>query len=128
VVDEAGLPIRLLLSPGQASDKAAAVPLIQSLSRTDDLVADRGYDARALIDLAALHGVRAHIPTQRDRHAQRSVDKAIYRQRNLVERFFSKMKHFRRIATRYDKLARNFLAAVALAAIRLWTRAYESIT
>lgn len=128
MVDETGLPIRLLLSPGQASDKAAAVPLIQSLSRTDDLVADRGYDARTLIELAALRGVRAHIPTQRDRNVQRSVDRLLYRQRNLVERFFSKMKHFRRVATRYDKLARNFLAAVALAAVRLWTRTYESTT
>ncbi len=52
----------------------------------------------------------------------------VYRQRNLVERFFCKLKHFRRIATRYDKLARNFLAAIALASARIWTKAYESNT
>ncbi|MBO6878699.1 MAG: transposase, partial [Maricaulis sp.] len=52
----------------------------------------------------------------------------IYRQRNLVERFFCKLKHFRRCATRFDKLARNFLAAVALASTRLWARSYESTT
>ena len=52
----------------------------------------------------------------------------LYRQRNLVERYFNKIKHFRRIATRFDKLARNFLAAVALASIRLWLRNYESTT
>jgi transposase len=56
------------------------------------------------------------------------VAKHLYRQRNLVERFFNQLKHFRRIATRFDKLARNFLAAVALASVRLWTRSYESTT
>jgi transposase len=56
------------------------------------------------------------------------IDRDIYRERNLVERFFCKLKHFRRIATRYDKLARNFLAAVVLASTRLWLRAYESTT
>ena len=120
------MPIRIALTPGQASNKQAAVPLIKSLSRTRDLVADRGYDAKALIDLAESQSVRAHTPTQRDRRIQRSVDRETYRQRNLVERFFNKLKHFRRVATRFDKLARNFLAAVALASIRLWTRAYES--
>ena len=102
--------------------------MIPTLARTNDLVADRGYDARILIDLASAAGVRAHIPTQRDRKVQRSVDTRLYRQRNLVERFFCKLKHFRRVATRFDKLARNFLAAVALASIRLWTRHYESTT
>jgi transposase len=127
-VDGDGLPIRLALTAGQASDKEAAVPLILSLHRTRDLVADRGYDAQVLIDLARSRDVCAHIPTQRDRRVQRSVDPTLYRRRNLVERFFNKLKHFRRIATRFDKLARNFLAAVALASVRLWTRAYESTT
>ena len=128
MVDGDGLPIRLALTPGQASDKAAAMPLIASLNRTRDLVADRGYDAQYVIDIAQSRGALAHIPTQRDRKIQRSVDRNIYRQRNLVERFFNKLKHFRRIATRYDKLARNFLAAVALASIRLWIRRNESTT
>jgi DDE family transposase len=72
-------------------------------------------------------GGRAHIPTSRDRKLQRSVDHLIYRKRNLIERFFNKLKHFRRIATRYDKTARNFLAAVLIAATRLWAR-FESAT
>jgi transposase len=67
-------------------------------------------------------GGEAHIPTQRNVRIQRSVDATLYRQRNLIERFFNKLKHFRRIATRFDKLARNFLAAVLLAATRLRTR------
>jgi transposase len=102
--------------------------LIEGLPPATALVADRGYDAQAIIDLVASKGGRAHIPTQKDRKVQRSIDPAIYRQRNVVERFFCKLKHFRRIATRFDKLARNFLAAVLLASTRLWLRAYESTT
>jgi len=128
VVDETGLPIRLSISPGQASDKAAAPALIDSLTRTAHVVADRGYDAMALVERIEARGAEAHIPTQRDRKVQRSVDRAIYRQRNLVERYFNKLKHFRRIATRFEKLAVTFLSAVALASARLWTRAYESTT
>ena len=126
VVDAAGLPIRLSISPGQASDKAAAPALIDSLNRTSHVVADRGYDAMALVERIEARGARAHIPTQRDRKVQRSVDRAIYRQRNLVERYFNKLKHFRRIATRFEKLAVTYLSAVAIASARLWTRAYES--
>ena len=128
VVDEKGLPVRLSLTAGQASDKAAAPALLEGLPVSSIVIADRGYDWQHLIDLVAQRGGQAHIPTQRERKLQRSVDPALYRQRNLVERFFCKLKHFRRIATRYDKLARNFLAAVAIASIRLWTRNYESTT
>jgi transposase len=128
VVDEAGLPIRLALSPGQASDKAAGLDLIGTLGGVRHVAADRGYDARALIERLEAFGAAAHITTQRDRKIQRTVARAIYRQRNLVERFFSQIKHFRRCATRFDKLARNFLATVAIAATRLWLRNYESTT
>lgn len=106
----------------------AAPVLIGSLRRSRHIIADRGYDARALVERAERQGATAHIPTQRNRKHQRMVDPAFYRQRNLVERYFSKIKHFRRIATRFDKLASNFLAAVALVSIRLWTRNYESKT
>jgi transposase len=127
VVDQAGMPVRLVLSQGQSSDKTVAPLLIEGLKPDRDLVADRGYDARAIVDLVERQGGRAHIPTCRDRKIQRSVDRELYRQRNLVERFFNKLKHFRRIATRYDKTARNFLAATLLAATRLWLR-FESTT
>ena len=93
-----------------------------------DVVADRGYFAFAIIDQIEAAGAKAHIPSQSNVRVQRVVERNIYRQRNLIERFFNKLKHFRRIATRYDKLARNFLAAVALASIRLWLRHYESTT
>lgn len=128
MVDAEGLPIRLALSQGQISDHAAAAGLVASLKRLRHLVADRGYDARALVEQVEAMGATAHIPTQRNRKVQRSVAANIYRQRNLVERYFCKLKHFRRCATRFDKLARNFLAVVALASTRLWLRFYESTT
>ena len=107
----------------------AAVPeLIEGLAEGRDFIADRGYDAQAIVDLVHARGGKAHIPTLCTRKIQRPVDPKIYRQRNQVERFFNKLKHFRRIATRYDKLARNFLATVLLGSIRLWTRVYESTT
>lgn len=127
-MDENGLPLRIVLSAGQASDKAAVGALLDGLPPAPALVADRGYDAKAIIDLVRQRGGEAHIPTQRDRKVQRSVDPRLYRQRNLIERFFCKLKHFRRVATRFDKLARNFLAAVLLASTRLWLRTYESTT
>jgi transposase len=119
--------VRLVLTAGQAHDLRAAPQLLAGL-RCQHVVADRGYDADALLDLIRASGAKAHIPSTRQRLVHRSVDRRIYRQRNLVERFFCKLKHFRRVATRFDKLARNFLAAVALASARLWTRAYESST
>ena len=119
--------MRIVLSPGQASDKAAVTAMLHGLRPDCDVIADRGYDARAIVDLVTNRGGRAHIPTQRDRKLQRTVDPALYRERNLIERFFNKLKHFRRIATRYDKSARNFLAAVLLASARLWIR-FESTT
>jgi len=126
MVDHRGLPVAITLAPGQASDKAAVADLLAAHPAPGDVVADRGYDARAVLQLIAAHGGAGHIPTQRDRKVQRSVDPAIYRQRNLVERFFNKLKHFRKVATRYEKSARNYLAAILLVCARLWLRFYES--
>ena len=104
-----------------------AVPqLLAGLPPSATVVADRGYDSNAVLDLIAARGAQPNIPSCSRRLVHRSVDPAIYRQRNLVERFFCKLKQFRRVATRFDKLARNFLAAVLLASTRLWLRAYES--
>ena len=126
MVDARGLPVAITLSPGQASDKAAVAALLAAHPAPGDVVADRGYDARTVLDLIAARGGRGHIPTQRDRKVQRSVNPALYRRRNVVERFFNRLKHFRKVATRYEKTARNFLAAVLLVSARLWLRAYES--
>jgi transposase len=116
-----------MLTAGQAHDLNAAPHLWAGLN-CRHVVADRGYDADALLELIRASGAKAHIPSTRSRLVQRSVNRRLYRQRNLVERYFNKLKHFRRIATRFEKLARNFLAAVALASSRLWLRTYESRT
>jgi len=127
-VDDYGLPRRIVLTAGQAHDGSAVPQLLCDLPPDRDVIADRGYDSNATLELIRQAGSRAHIPTPCRRLVQRSVDRSIYRQRNLIERFFNKLKHFRRVATRFDKLARNFLAAVLLASTRLWLRAYESTT
>ena len=127
-MDAQGLPVRLVLTPGQASDKTTFPQLVEGLRLARDVVADRGFFARTIIELIQARGATAHIPSQSNVRVRRVVDPEVYRRRNLVERFFNKLKHFRRIATRFDKLARNFLGAVILASIRLWTRAYESTT
>jgi transposase len=104
-----------------------AVPdLLAGLPTPAAVVADRGYDSNAVIELIVRSGAQASIPSCSRRIVRRSVDPAVYRQRNLIERFFCRIKQFRRIATRFDKLARNFLSAVLLAATRLWLRTYES--
>ena len=119
--------MRIVLTAGQSHDLNAAPVLISGL-KCRHVVADRGYDSHAFLDLIRASGAKACIPTPRDRIVQRSVSRRIYRQRNLVERYFCKLKHFRRVATRFDKLARNYLASVLLASARIWMRNYESTT
>ncbi len=90
------------------------------------LLADRGYDAHWIRELARKQGAWANIPPKRNRKNPICFSPYLYRARNLVERFFSKIKQCRRDATRYDKLAANYLAFVKLASIRIWLRANES--
>src|SRR5215470_17496889 len=90
------------------------------------LLADRGYDADWIRAFAGEHGAWANIPPKRNRKDPICFSPYLYRARNLVERFFNRIKQCRRVATRYDKLAANYLAFIKLAAIRIWLRAYES--
>jgi transposase len=83
-------------------------------------LADKAYDADALIDTLEQRGIVPVIPSKANRAEPRDTDFALYRERNLVERFFNKLKHFRAIATRYDKLANTFLAAVQLVCAICW--------
>jgi len=90
------------------------------------LLADRGYDADWIRDLVRQRGAWANIPPKRNRTEARCFSPHLYRARNLVERFFNKIKHCRRVATRYDKLVATYLAFVQLACIRLWLRVNDS--
>lgn len=81
------MPVKLLLTTGQASDKATAPALLEGLLPARPFIGDRGYDWQYLVEVVHNRGGQAHIPTQRDRKIQRRVDPALYRQRNLIERF-----------------------------------------
>jgi len=122
LVDKKGRPIKLKLTAGQASDVASAPELIADLPEEAMLIADKGYDANALREAVVERGAWANIPPKANRKNPICFSKYLYKARNLIERFFNKIKHFRRIATRYDKLAENFLAALKLAAVRIWLR------
>ena len=126
VVDTNGLPVRLALTAGEAHDNRLAGRLLSRLKSGTMLLADRGYDADWIRALVRQHGAWANIPPKRNRTEALCFSPYLYRARNLVERFFNKIKHCRRVATRYDKLAANYLAFVQLASIRLWLRANES--
>lgn len=89
-------------------------------------MADKAYDADRIRESLRAKGAFANIPPKINRRAKPYFSTWLYRERNLIERFFSKLKHFRRVATRYDKLAADFLAMIQLASMRLWLRAYES--
>ena len=113
LVDALGNPAGLVLTAGQIHDLACAQDLIKDVD-PQALIADKAYDADPLIDSLAQREITPVIPPKSNRKTKRDCDFALYRERNLIERFFNKIKHFRAIATRYDKLARNFLAAVRL--------------
>ena len=126
LVDANGLPVRLAVTPGEAHDNRLAGKLLSRLRAGSMLLADRGYDADWIRELAAAKGAWANIPPRSNRSDPICFSPHLYRARNRVERFFNKIKHCRRVATRYDKLAANYLAFVQLASIRLWLRANES--
>jgi transposase len=123
VVEGNGLPVRLGLTGGQAHDNRLCPVLLRQLPRRARLLADRGYDA----DWAFVteRGAWANIPPKRNRKNPICFSPYLYRDRNLIERFFNKINQCRRVATRNDKLAVNYLAFVKLACIRLWLRVYE---
>ena len=120
------MPLRLGLTAGQAHDAPAALALLDRLEPRTIVLGDKAYDGNAIRDMIEAQGAVPNIPAKSNRKWRPCFSKTLYRERNQVERFFSKLKHFRRIATRYDKLAENFLAMVKLASMRLWLRAYES--
>jgi transposase len=128
LVDANGLPVVLKLTEGQAHDGKSAQDMVGSLSKGQILMADRAYDSDALRKTMADRGAWANIRPMPNRVNVPAFSPYLYRYRNQVERFFNKLKHFRAIATRYEKHAANFMALIKLAATRIWLRNYESVT
>lgn len=128
LVDAIGRPIRLKLTEGQAHDGRSAADMFGSVGAGQTLLADRAYDSDGLRDRLFERGAIANIRLMPTRKRLPAFDVELYKKRNQVERFFSKLKHFRAVATRYDKRDDNFLASVQLASLRIWLRTYESVT
>lgn len=128
LVDANGLPITLKLTAGQAHDGKSAQGMLGTLSNGHVLLADRAYDSDALRSDMIRRGVWPNIKPMPNRKQTPLFGKVMYKARNQVERFFNKIKHYRAIATRYDKRDDNFLASIHLASIRIWLRFNESVT
>ncbi|MCA6115198.1 IS5 family transposase [Bradyrhizobium sp. WSM 1738] len=116
-----GCPVRFTLTAGQKGDAPQAAALLEGLP-AEVVMADAAYDADHLRQAIAAKGALAVIPNNPSRALKYPLDKHLYAQRHLVECCFSKLKQFRRVATRYEKTARNYRAVVTLAAITLWMR------
>ena len=120
-VDALGNPVRFILTAGQVHDILQAEDLINGFS-FEHLLADMGYDSDRFRARIAERGAGAVIPSSRSRSQAIPYDKHIYQDRNLVERFINKIKHFRRIATRYEKTALSFASMLFLIGAMVWLR------
>ena len=117
--DALGNPVRFILTAGQASEFGQANALIEGFS-ADFVLADKGYDSNEFLLQIRASGAEPVIPPKHNRIEQREYDKELYKERNLVERLFQKLKSFRRVATRYERLLRNYMGMLELAAIMIW--------
>lgn len=120
-VDALGNPIDILLTGGQTSDITVAPKLIEGHADCN-VIADKGYDSNNLVESVESNNCRAVIPPRSNRKTPRGYDRFLYKERHLVENFFSKIKEYRKVATRYDKLADVFLSFVYFAAALIWLR------
>lgn len=118
-MDALGNPLRLILTGGQAADITQGPALVNSI-KTDAVVADKGYDSDVFVATITRTGAEAVIPPRSNRLTSREFDRERYKARNLVEQFFNRLKQFRRLATRYDKLANRFNAFLHLACAYIW--------
>jgi len=118
-VDALGNPVRFILTAGQHSEIKQAEALITGLP-TQYVIADKGYDSDEFIATIEANQATAVIPPKSNRKITRQYDKVLYRERNLVERTFQKLKHYRRIATRYERLAITYQAMLSLVATLIW--------
>ena len=110
----------MLLTPGNAHDMRVAKRCISAMPPSVELVGDKGYDSDDLRSWLADRGTKAVIPPKTNRKVQLEYDRAIYRQRNVIERMFCRFKDWRRVATRFDRNIKTFMATIAIAAIIIW--------
>ena len=121
-----GLPVRISITPGQTHDAKAADELLTDIQPGQVLLGDKAYDADWIRHRMREQGGWANIPPKQNRKDPINFSPYLYKDRNVIERFFNKLKYFRRIATRYDKLGSCYLAMIKLAAIRICLRHNES--
>ena len=117
--DALGLPVKFIVTPGESSDFNQAIPLLKD-ENPDYVLADRGYDSDKIVDYIRQMNATPVIPLKANRLIQRDYDKIIYKDRNLIERLFNRLKQFRKIATRFEKMQINFEALIYLACSYLW--------
>jgi transposase len=122
LVDANGNPIALKLTEGQAHDGRSAADMLDGIGTGQILLADRAYDSDALRETLAARGAWANVKPMPRRVNIPAFSAFLYRHRNLVERFFNKIKHSRAVATRFEKHDANYLAVVKLVAARIWMR------
>lgn len=123
-----GLPVAITLSPGEVSDMKGFDPVMAEPGPEPKiLIADKGYDSDAIRNTLAAKKIHPVIPPRRNRIIQFEIDGHIYALRNLIERCFAKLKHSRRLATRYDKTSTSYAAFVLIASARLWVRHFVNI-
>jgi transposase len=121
LADAQGRPLRFILTGGEAHDVTTVPDLLADIAATG-VIADRAYDSNAVRQRIANAGAAAIIPSKRSRTVLIPHDKIAYRLRNRIERFINKLKHFRHIATRYDRRALHFLACLHIASAMIWMR------
>lgn len=117
MADDRGRPVAITLTPGNIADVSIAIPLLGTVASPKRLLADKAYDADSLRNWLADRNIKPIIPSTATRRTPHPLDRRIYRRRNVIERLFGRLKNWRRIATRYDRHAQNYLAAIALVAV-----------
>ena len=126
LVDAFGFPLHFILTGGERHDLTQAESLLAPF-HFDAVIADKGYDSDHLRTLLEAKQVEVVIPSRRDRKQQRAYDKLLYKERNIVERFINRIKWYRRIFTRYEKLARRFMAFLQFAATLIWLKEIRAL-
>jgi transposase len=122
LVDAEGRPVQIELTAGQAGDAPTARTLLETVATGATVLADKAYDTDGIRAFVAVRGGWANIPPRITRKGTFACSRWLYRQRNLVERFFNHLKQMREIATRYDRRTNSYLAAIKLAALRIWIK------